>query len=131
MPNFTLVFSGSLKTVKPGTGGTKPSIRFSLCKKNYAKEGTEPTFTWVNCIIFDPKPWHVDMLKEGKFVSGFGKFEMRSYETNGEKKTTAEVIVGGFDLDGPKPDDSVVYSKPAPAARAPIIDSGNDESVPF
>ncbi len=131
MSIFTMLFSGTIKTVAPLSAG-KPGIRFSICKKNYNKDTTaEVHFTWINCIIFEPKPWHVEMLKEGKFVAGFGKFEMRSFGEGDKKKTTAEVIVSGFDLDGPKPEERAAPPQqtrtPAPApGRTPA-----DDEPPF
>lgn len=137
MSNFTMLFSGTIKTVKAFSTG-KPAIRFSICKKNYNKDAAaEQHFTWVNFVVFEPKPWTAEMLKEGKFVSGFGKFEMRGYGEGAEKKTTAEVVVSGFDLDGPKAEEGTPYraapaAAPArPAATPPAGGGHGDDEPPF
>lgn len=94
-----LQFAGLINKVEIKQAGSKPLAEISICKKNYAKEGEEPTFTWIRVALWEPKEFQLSKLVKGAFIAGIGDFSMRSFEHNGVKKQSAEVRCGSFDVE--------------------------------
>jgi single-stranded DNA-binding protein len=115
MPNLRLQFSGEARKVEHKTIGGKAAVEIQLCKKNYAKQGDEPSFTWVRVMVWEPKEFQT--FREGGFVAGSGEFTVRSYtDKDGNKKQSAEVRCTSFDIETPRPQEA--GSEPAPVAKA-------------
>lgn len=79
--------------------GDKQILELSICKKNYAKAGDEATFTWVNVTVWQPPAWMATKAVKGAFVAGSGEFTLRTYESNGVKKQSADVRATSFDIE--------------------------------
>ncbi len=136
MTIFRLTFAGQIKKVEHRQAGDKAVMSLSVCKKNYAKQGDEPTFTWVNVSVWGPLPeWLVNKAVKGALIAGSGEFSMRSYkDKEGNKAVSAEVRATSFDVevgsedgapaDAPAPVAKAAPQKPAPA---PI----GDDEPPF
>ncbi len=119
MPQLRLFFSGEARKVELKTIGDKPAVQIQLCKKNYAKKGDEPTFTWITVLVWEPK--ELQTFVEGGFVAGSGEFTMRSYtDKDGNKRQSAEVRCTSFDVETPRHADAPAMApatKQAPVAR--------------
>ena len=131
--SFRLLFSGEIKKPNLRQAAGKDVLEFSLCQKNYSREGVAPTFTWVNVVIWEPKQFLIDQAVVGAFVSGIGKMELGSYEKDGAKIPKITVKASGFDVDfaraGAHREDSA--NDIAPASSRPALGSGSDEEIPF
>lgn len=129
MPNLRLQFSGEARKVEHKTIGGKSAVEIQLCKKNYAKQSEEPTFTWIKIVVWEPKEFQ--HFHEGGFVAGSGEFTMRSYvDKDGNKKQSAEVRCTSFDIETPRP----AATKDAPPAAKPgprIPAKANDDEPPW
>ncbi len=135
MPNLRLQFSGEARKVEHKTIGGKSAVQIQICKKNYAKQGDEPTFSWVTIMVWEPKEFQ--KFYEGGFVAGSGEFSMRSYvDKDGNKKQSAEVRCTSFDVETPRPTEGIVNadrpipSNPAPRRPAPAP-ADDTSSPPF
>ncbi len=120
MTTLRLFFAGQIKKAETRMAGDTPILELSVCKKNYAKPGVEPTFTWINCTIFKPADFQVQKCIKGAFVAGCGEFTLRSYEGKDGKAVSADVRCGSFDVECGSEADAA----PAPAAtprRAPPV----------
>ncbi len=134
MSLFTMMFSGDVRKPAVKDIGGKRAVEFQLMKKNYSPAGQEATFTWIRVTVFDAKDWQVEQCQEGKFVSGYGEFTLRSYvNKEGAKVQSAEVRATSFQLDAPRTDKgeapvaapvkSVPPKRPAAAPK--------DDEIPF
>jgi single-stranded DNA-binding protein len=113
MPYLRLQFSGEARKVEHKTIGGKAAVEIQLCKKNYAKQGDEPSFTWIRVMVWEPKEFQT--FREGGFVAGSGEFTVRSYtDKDGNKKQSAEVRCTSFDIETPRPQEAVGEPAPRP-----------------
>ena len=122
-----LQFAGIINKVEVKTVGGKTLAEISLCKKNYAKEGAEPTFTWLRVGLWEPKEWQVAKLVKGAFVAGSGDFSLRSYEKDGVKHESAECRCTSFDVEVAEvvaTPASLGVSTPAPRTTQPTSGGG-------
>ncbi len=136
MPNLRLQFSGEARKVELKTIGDKPAVQIQLCKKNYAKKGDEPTFTWITVLVWEPKEFQT--FVEGGFVAGSGEFTMRSYtDKDGNKRQSAEVRCTSFDVETPRHADAPAMApaptprKPDPVRRGDLGGGASDNEPPF
>lgn len=129
MPSFKLCFSGEIRKVEYKQAGQKSICEVQLCRKNYTKEGEEPTFTWIKATIWEPKDWQTAGLNVGCYIAGIGEFSMRSFtDKDGNKRQAAEVRVNAMDLDVPKPAAAATPAPaPSPKPRLPAGGGGVDE----
>jgi single-stranded DNA-binding protein len=130
MPNLRLQFSGEARKVERKTIGGKAAVQIQLCKKNYAKQGDEATFTWITIMVWEPKEFQD--FREGGFVAGSGEFTLRSYEKDGQKRQSAEVRCTSFDIETPRPGERAApAAAPLPVpAPGPRIPAKADDSEP-
>lgn len=134
MPNLRLQFSGEARKVEHKTIGGKSAVQIQLCKKNYAKQGDEPTFTWVTVMVWEPKEFQ--KFYEGGFVAGSGEFSIRSYvDKDGNKKQSAEVRCTSFDIETPRPSEGSEPVKnladlPIKTPRKPTPTLADDHNSP-
>ena len=133
MPQFKLMFSGDIRKVEHRQAGAKQITEVQMCRKNYTKEGEEPTFTWIKATIWEPREWQLQGLQVGKYISGVGEFTMRSFEKDGVKRQAAEIRVSSMDLDVPKPSEGHAPSAPVapPAPRIPAPGPAGSDDCPF
>lgn len=138
MTVFRLTFAGQIKKAEHRQVGDKNVLTLSVCKKNYAKDGQEPTFTWINVNVWGPLPdWLVSKAVKGALIAGTGEFSMRSYQDkNGAKCVSAEarcqsydVVVGtdeALEAAAPQKSQAKAPSKPAAA-----VAEDDDSQPPF
>ena len=125
--------------LKFGQSG-KAYSRFSLAVDNPFKK-EEPDF--INCVAFGKTAELIgEYLRKGKKVAVNGKLQMNRFETNGEKRTSYDVLVGTVEFLEPKSyGENQGYSQapsysaptPAPKAAAPQVadDSFDEDEFPF
>lgn len=121
MTTLRLFFAGQIKKAETRMAGDTPILELSVCKKNYAKAGVEPTFTWVNCTIFKPADFQVQKCVKGAFVAGSGEFTTRSYkDKDGKDKVSSDVRCNSFDVEcGSDASDAQPEKATAPARAKP------------
>lgn len=94
-----LQFGEFVRKCEHKTIGNDPAIAIQCCRKNYTKDGAEPTFTWINITIFKAPPWMAKKARVGAFIAGSGEFTLRTYDKDGQKKQSADVRCNSFDVD--------------------------------
>jgi len=130
MPIMRLQFSGEARKVEHKTIGGKSAVEIQLCKKNYAKQGDEPSFTWLRVTVWEPKEFQ--KFYEGGFVSGSGELSVRSYtDKEGGKKQSLEVRCTSFDVETPRGVESAEAPAPAPRRPAPATPADDTSAPPF
>ena len=97
MTIMRLTFAGTITKAEPKMAGDKPIVEVSLCKKHKSKG--EDTFTWIRVTIWQPAEFQVAKLVKGNFIAGHGDVQLRSYEHNGEKRSSLEVRCTSFDVE--------------------------------
>ena len=128
MPIMRLQFSGEARKVEHKTLGGKPAVEVALCKKNYTKQGEEPTFTWVRVTIWEPKEFQ--QFHEGGFISGSGEMSIRSFvNKDGVKQQSVEVRCTSFDVETPRGVEAAPVAA-APAPRRPAPAPADDHNSP-
>lgn len=131
MPILRVQFSGEARKVEHKTIGGKSAVEIQLCKKNYAKQGDEPTFTWLRVTVWEPKEFQ--QFHEGGFVSGSGELSMRSFmNKDGVKQQSLECRCTSFDIETPRGVEAAPVAAAAPAPRRPAPAAGghDDHSQP-
>jgi single-stranded DNA-binding protein len=122
-----LQFSGEARKVEHKTIGGKSAVEIQLCKKNYAKQGDEPSFTWLRVTVWEPKEFQ--KFYEGGFVSGSGELSVRSYtDKDGNKKQSLEVRCTSFDVETPRGVEA--QEAPAPAQKPQRPSGGGSVDEP-
>jgi single-stranded DNA-binding protein len=122
-----LTFAGTITKAEPKMAGDKPIVEVSLCKKHKSKG--EDTFTWIRVTIWQPAEFQVAKLVKGNFIAGQGDVQLRSYEHNGEKRSSLEVRCTSFDVEVAAQEvrgetAQAPAAKPSqPAYTAPVSDS--------
>lgn len=128
MPIMRLQFSGEARKVEHKTIGGKSAVEIQLCKKNYTKQGEEPTYTWLRVTVWEPKEFQ--KFYDGGFVSGSGELSARSYTNKeGKEKQSLEVRCTSFDVETPRPTEGSDAVAPAPAPKPRIPSGGGHDSV--
>lgn len=103
MTAFRLTFAGEIKTVETKNFNGTQFAELSLCKKNYAKQGAEPSFTWVRVSIREPADFLVAKLVKGAFIAGSGEMSARTYQDkDGKDKSSIDIRCTGFDVEMPR-----------------------------
>lgn len=137
MTSLHLQFAGHIKRADHKTIAGKQAVEIAICRKNYTKQGDEPTFTWVSALVWEPKEWQAPKLVKGAFVSGHGELTLRSYEKDGQKQTRAEVRCSSFDIEIAGDDPGAAQEakaepvKSAPKKPAPVAVDDSDSEPPF
>jgi hypothetical protein len=135
-----LSFGEFVRKCEHKTIGNDPAIAIQCCRKNYTKDGAEPTFTWINITIFKAPPWMSEKARAGAFIYGSGEFTLRSYEKDGQKRQSADIRCSSFEVDfvdAKDKGDAATVAAPV-HARAPVAagsrtpaSAGNDDEPPF
>lgn len=125
-----MTFAAPITKVEFREVGGKQMVEVNICKKNRAKEGQEPTFSWLRVSIWQPPAWMADKLVKGAMVAGVGEFTLRSYEKDGQKRQSAEVNCQSFDIEvsGTTMESDSAPTAPSKPAQAP---AALGEEVPF
>lgn len=137
MTTLHLHFSGKIMKAESRMAGDKPILDISLCKKNYAKQGEEPTFTWIRATIWSPPDWVASKAIKGAFISGHGEFTMRSYMKDGVKQQSAEVRCGTYDCEiagddrEGSPAQAAAPTRTAPRVPVASPSADSDDLLPF
>lgn len=133
---FRISFAGQITKADVKQISEKTLVEVSLCKKHKGRNGGEDTFTWLRVNVWEPADFQLPKLVKGSFIAGSGDFQLRSYEKDGQKGTSAECRCSSFDVevsDGlPKEPQT---DKPLPqrvtAPRRPITSAIIDDEPPF
>ena len=138
MTILRLTFAGQIKKAEWKNAAGKSICELSVCKKNKAKEGEEPTFTWVRVTLWEPADFQTPKLATGNFLAGSGEMTMRSYiDKTGAKGVSCEVSCRSFDVEvaaageqaPPVATDPAAAQPKRPAAPAPA--ASPDDEPPF
>lgn len=135
MSVFRIFFAGEIKKVEHRTAGDKQVMSLSVCKKNYAKQGEDATFTWLNVSVWGPLPdWLVNKAIKGGFIAGSGEFSMRSYtDKDGKKAVSAECRSTSFDVESAGTADVTPEAAPvkAPPKKPAAVAVADEDEPPF
>lgn len=126
--------------VKFGQSG-KAYCRFSIAvNRPFTKDEAD----FINCVCFGKTAELIgEYFRKGQQISLTGRLQMNQYESNGEKRTTYDVVVDSFDFIGTKSNnDTRAYEAPAmsqkssPAPSSPFEDNleaeaNIDDEFPF
>ncbi len=128
MSLLRLIFAGEIKRAETKQVGGKTLVEFSICKKNYTKEGVEPTYTWIKAQCWEAPEWLAIKLVKGAFVAGSGDMTARSYaKQDGTKGHDIEVRCSSYDLELPYADKSGDRSPDPQPQTAPHAHTGRAE----
>ena len=117
MTILRLQFAGFIVKADHKTAGAKQLIEMSLCKKNYAKDGDEATFTWCRVCLWEPPAWMAPKLVKGAFVAGSGEMTLRSYaKKDGTNGVSCDVRCTSWDIECGTPKDE----RPTTQVSAPV-----------
>lgn len=105
--------------------GDKPIIEVSLCRKQKGRNNEPDTFCWIRVTIWQP-PEFMSRLVKGSWVAGSGEMTTRSYEKDGEKRTSIEIRCGSYDVEigDSAPGDAVVQQAQALVTRPTATGGG-------
>lgn len=109
-------------------GATPIAIaRYTLAvNRRYKKEG-EPEADFINCIAFGKNGEFAEKwLKKGRLIAIAGRIQVRSWEENGTKRWSTEVVAEEHYFA-----DSKQEQKPESQGFYPIDESAEDEDLPF
>lgn len=125
--------------VKFGQSG-KAYCRFSLAvNRPFSKDEAD----FINCVCFGKTAELIgEYFRKGQQISLTGRLQMNQYESNGEKRTTYDVVVDSFDFIGtksgaePRAYEAPVTSKPSPTPSSPFdenleAEANIDDEFPF
>lgn len=88
-----------LKTAQNGSN----YLKFCLAVKRRAKSGDHPISDFVDCIAFDKTAELIaTYCKKGAMIGVSGRLQTGSYEVNGEKRKSSEIVVIELDFLEPK-----------------------------
>lgn len=132
-----LTFSSHIKKVKYLTMGGKGCVQVAIAKKNYAKQGDEPDWTWVNILITSPPDYLKEKIQKDAIIAGSGELSLKSFKNKvGETQKSLEVWCTGRDINvyesTEKATEALERKKTEPALK-PIakISQADDAEPPF
>ena len=107
--------------------GGNAVAKFSLAVSRYVKGG-ENTTDWINCVAFGKTAETLEQyVEKGVLILVEGNIKTGSYEKDGSRKYTTDVIVEKFEfLEKKKSGESV--GQPAKAVERGVED---EETIPF
>ena len=136
MTIMRLQFAGFIQKAEHKTAGAKSLVEMSICRKNYAKDGEEATFTWCKIVLWEPPSWMAPRLVKGAFIAGSGEMTLRSYaKSDGSKGVSCDVRCTSYDIECGTPRDA--QTEPTPGmgqGRAPVSQPAaaiDDSAPPF
>lgn len=128
------------KIIVSGSLGRDSEIKFTAAGKavlNFSIAvnsgfGDSKKTTWWRCALWGSRAEKlVDHFKKGTKLLIMGEPEIREYEKDGVKKTSAEIFVNDFEFIGSKKEGGEGDNAFADAGFAPTNDAADDSSVPF
>lgn len=133
MSLFKLTFAGAIKKAECRQVQDKTVLDLSVCRKNYAKQGEEATFTWVRVQVWGAPDWMAAKAIKGAFVAGCGEFTLRIYtDKQGKSGMSADVRCNSFDVEigTDEPAEALPQKAPAKAPSKPAPATAVDEDEP-
>lgn len=112
------------------TNGTEPLCiaRYSLAVDRIVKKEGEPTADFIRCVAFGKNGQFAEKyLKQGMKILIEGRIQTGSYEKDGVKHYTTDIIVERHEFCESKGEQSA----PPQSAGDFIEDAGDEEDVPF
>lgn len=108
--------------------------RYTLAVPRRFKKDGEPDADFINCVAFGKAGEFAEKyFKKGQQVSVIGRLQVRSYEKDGQKRWSTDVVIEEQYFADSKGSDTNVGSKPAEAKDGfyPIDEEINDDDLPF
>ena len=124
------------KVIIVGRLGRDPEMRGSACKLNiatdYQRKDGEKSTEWHRVTVFGKQGESCERyLSKGRQVYIEGRLQTSSYEKDGEKRYSTDIIAERVQFLGGK-SDGAGSSKPAPYDdSAPYSPAAGDDDVPF
>lgn len=94
-------FSGRITKdpeLKATEGGTM-YLKFCLAVKRFVKSGEHPQSDFIDCVAWNKTAEIINTYcKKGSMLGVTGRLQTGTYEKNGEKRKTCELVVNDVDL---------------------------------
>ena len=120
-------FSGRITKdpeLKATEGGTT-YLKFCLAVKRFVKSGEHPQSDFIDCVAWNKTAELIKAYcKKGSLIGVTGRLQSNTYDKNGEKRKSVEIIVNELDFIDTKNGEG--EQSPAPAPTAP-----NAAELPF
>lgn len=119
-----------------GYVGRNPEVRTtqsgkSVCGFSLAVKRGEKTI-WVNIIAWGPTAELVGKyVHTGDLIGVTGSIDSRTYEKNGEKRTTFEIVADRIHFCRSKTSEKIQTYQEVPDSELPFDNSGGDGDLPF
>ena len=122
-------------TTKEGTKVTKYRLAVSRGRRRGAADPNQPDADFVTCTTFGKvAAFAEEYLKKGMKIGIAGRLQTGSYEKDGIRRYTAEVIVQSHEFLEAKRDTTSAAPVPAPEediSKFALADDDEDEKLPF
>lgn len=124
-------FSGRITKdpeLKATEGGTM-YLKFCLAVKRFVKSGEHPQSDFIDCVAWNKTAEIINTYcKKGSMLGVTGRLQTGTYDKNGEKRKTCELVVNDVDLlDTRDKTESEPEATPAPAPET----APNAAELPF
>ena len=128
--NFTgrITKDPEIKTAQNGN----TYLKFCLAVKRRAKSGDHPISDFIDCIAFDKTAELISKYcKKGSLIGVSGRLQTNSYEVNGEKRKSSEIVVIELDFLDPKSSDTQPEKREDSSLTDEPIDINTGVGLPF
>ena len=128
-------FSGRLTKdpeIKATEGGTV-YLKFCLAVKRLVKSGEHPQSDFIDCVAWNRAAEIINSYcKKGSILGVTGRLQTGTYEKNGEKRKTCEVVVNDVDLlDARDKTESAPEATPAEKCAEVGVEPTSSYLLPF
>jgi single-strand DNA-binding protein len=116
------------------TQGSEPIAiaRFTLAVDRKFKKGGQPTADFINCKAFGKTAEVVQKyLDKGSEITAVGSIQTGSYEKDGRKIYTTDIVVNEFDFCGKKDGSDKKETKKETSEFVALSDDFDEDSIPF
>lgn len=86
------------------TKDEKPVASFRLAVNRFAKKGSEARADFLRCVAFNGLAKVCEeYLRKGKLIAIVGKIQTKTYESEGQKRSSTEIVVDDLQMMDKKP----------------------------
>ena len=128
--NFTgrITKDPEIKTAQNGN----TYLKFCLAVKRRAKVSEHPISDFIDCIAFDKTAEIIyKYCKKGSLIGVSGRLQTNTYEVNGEKRKSSEIVVIELDFLDPKSSDTQPDKREDSSLTDEPIDTNTGVGLPF
>ena len=128
--NFTgrITKDPEIKTAQNGN----TYLKFCLAVKRRAKASDHPISDFIDCIAFDKTAEIISKYcKKGSLIGVSGRLQTNTYEVNGEKRKSSEIVVIELDFLDPKSSDTQPDKREDSSLTDEPIDTNTGVGLPF